>query len=193
MMSAMAYLYTLNDPKTDEVRYVGWTLQKPNDRLSRHLRDAIKLNRNYYSARWIRSLIASGTGPIMHIVARLEAGDAPGTEIRYIAALRAAGARLVNTTDGGAGSLGCFPNEETRARLSKAKLGKPHSPEHRAHLAAALSNNRPAAKLTRKQVDEIRIRRILGEKGVVLAREFMVSHANISMIYHGKTWRPEVT
>lgn len=84
--------------------------------------------------------------------------EAIADEIRWIKTLREAGMRLVNLTDGGDGTSGWIPSQETREKLSAANKGRvitpewrekmskahkerPHSEQHRANLAAA--NARP--------------------------------------------------
>ena len=138
--TSTAYLYTLADPRTGEVRYVGWT-GDPKKRLRAHLteaRDTASWRGRNYKSNWIRSLIRLGIKPSFRVVALLEADEARWAEIKYIASLRMHGARLVNTTDGGEGMRGYKPSEETRRRLSEAQRGKHHTPESKAKLSAAL-------------------------------------------------------
>lgn len=42
-----------------------------------------------------------------------------------------------NATEGGQGTVGFVPSDETRQKLSAVRLGKPKSPEHRAAISAA--------------------------------------------------------
>ena len=49
----------------------------------------------------------------------------------------------------------------------------------------------PKSKLTRKKVDEIRVRYSRGVKGTVLSKEFRVSASTISAITRGITWKDE--
>lgn len=134
-----ACLYVLLDPRTDEVRYVGWTSKHPRERLRRHVSDA-RAGKKNYRYHWLRSLLAESQRPIMRVVAWVECAAAPAAEQRLIAALRARGTRLVNGTDGGEGMLGYVPNQETRAKLSAAGKGRklaPRTSEHRARLSEA--------------------------------------------------------
>lgn len=50
---------------------------------------------------------------------------------------------LVNMTDGGDGSLGLIPNEETREKLSKAKKDIPLSKEHKQKIGNANKGKNP--------------------------------------------------
>jgi hypothetical protein len=58
-------------------------------------------------------------------------------EIRMIAALRNAGVKLVNRTDGGEGASGLKHSDETRAKMSAAKTGRIVSDETIAKMSAA--------------------------------------------------------
>ena len=49
-------VYTLTDPTTNEVRYVGVTIQSLNQRLSQHI-NAAKNNECRHVCKWIRTLI----------------------------------------------------------------------------------------------------------------------------------------
>jgi len=68
-------------------------------------------------------------------------------EIEWIRTLRLFGVKLTNMTDGGEGASGCFPTEETRAKLSaaskghKRRLGSKQSEAARAKNAAAQMGN----------------------------------------------------
>ena len=149
-----ASLYTLSDPRTGEVRYVGWTVRKPSIRLSAHMSDA-RRGIPDYRCRWIRVLLAGGVRPTLSVLALVEEADGAMIEKRAIAAFRARAARLVNATDGGEGAWGWKPSPETLEKMSRgnrgrkpspkaiqaslrARFGKPLSPEHRAKLSLAL-------------------------------------------------------
>lgn len=55
-------------------------------------------------------------------------------EIGLIKCLRRAGVQLVNLTNGGEGTSGLFPTEETRAKLSEGLLTRWSDPEYRAKM-----------------------------------------------------------
>jgi hypothetical protein len=130
-----AILYTLSDPRTGEVRYLGWTARTKRLRFKDHIHDA-RRGRKDYRSRWIASLLRAGVKPTMRTVVILQASDAPALEIGYISILRARGVRLTNTTDGGEGVLGWVPSAETRAAISRANKGRPPSAACRAASSA---------------------------------------------------------
>lgn len=152
----IARLYTLADPRTDEVRYVGWTSSAPGARLSGHL-TAARLDRKNHRCAWIRSLMVNGYKPSMRVLAFLESEDAPIYEMAYIEALRSTGTRLVNATDGGDGATGYVPTAEHRAAISRAGLGRKHTPEARAAISAA--------KLGKERSPETRLKISLAKMG----------------------------
>ena len=62
----MFYLYTLKDPETSDIRYVGYS-KRPKSRLWEHIRDAkkgVKTHKSY----WISNLLSKSLKPILDIV-----------------------------------------------------------------------------------------------------------------------------
>jgi len=55
----MAFVYTLNDPTTDQVRYVGKTIQKINERLNQHFHNKNGKLKDHRS-NWVNSLKLMG-------------------------------------------------------------------------------------------------------------------------------------
>jgi predicted Fe-S protein YdhL (DUF1289 family) len=107
-------IYTLKNPRTDEVRYVGWTKRTPAKRLRNHLMESVNGPRTYKN-RWLFSLLSIGLRPVIETV---ESGSGDGwaeAEKRWIARFKAAGARLTNATDGGDGTAGRVRTAEERA------------------------------------------------------------------------------
>lgn len=97
------FIYVLKCPSSGEIRYVGKT-DNPKRRLNRHIRDSARGSSDYRS-RWIRTLLASGSKPIMEIVRTLEPHeDWQEAEIAEIKIHRERGCRLTNCTDGGDGA-----------------------------------------------------------------------------------------
>lgn len=118
-------IYVLIDPRSNEVRYVGWS-SDVRARFGAHLREAKRART--HKERWIAGLLAAGLRPICEVV---ETGLGEGwadAERRQIADYRAAGARLTNATDGGDGISGYRATPEYRARLSAMRKGRPASP-----------------------------------------------------------------
>jgi hypothetical protein len=125
-------IYSLSDPRTGEVRYVGKS-SEPDKRYLCHLsagrgKPEASYRNQTHCARWIRGLLAAGVVPVM---ATLEVVDSdwPAAEKKWIADFRARGYSLTNDTDGGEGTEGYTPGTETRELMAAAKRGRKQSPE----------------------------------------------------------------
>lgn len=135
-MTRIVFIYGLVDPVTDDVRYVGKSVD-PLSRFAQHLRDQTATRRG----RWIRSLLAQDLRPGLMLL-EVVTGDWQVAERQWIAAYRAAGGDITNHTDGGDGISGL--DAEARARLSAIMTQRLADPEVRARIftperAAAIS------------------------------------------------------
>lgn len=134
-------IYTLKDPRSEEIRYVGFTKRDPAVRMRYHLRDT----GTTYRHRWINSLLAVGVSPVMQLVHR---GDGPGwqeAERAWISFFRNFGCRLVNSTEGGEGLVGWGTKEQRSARRAKGVAST--TPEQRSEAARkGFANRSPEAK-----------------------------------------------
>lgn len=122
----------------DRLFYIGQTITSVQVRLSRHL-SASNLKQQTRSAQWIRSLRDQGvTLSIRPIVCASNQEELDRLEIEWIKNARASGLDLMNTSDGGSGTIwGAKRSDITRARLSAWRIGKPLSAETRAKMSAA--------------------------------------------------------
>jgi hypothetical protein len=142
-----ARIYTLSDPRTLEVRYVGMTTKTLEARLKGHLRNYP--HEKNHRARWIRSLQDVGLIPVIVEIDAVPVDLYAEAERRWIAFYHTQGARLVNATDGGEGTPGFKMSPEARKKISEAKkkvpqlhllayhVGVPHSEETRERLRQA--------------------------------------------------------
>lgn len=129
------FIYTLNDPITGLVRYVGKT-KNVSHRFRNHLYRA-RQGRNHRVC-WIRSLLAQGLKPVFVIVDEVSEIEWPSWEVAYIEFFRECGCDLVNANQGGEG--GICPSEETRRKMSRAHLGKRQSEATRLKIGLASAN-----------------------------------------------------
>ncbi len=122
------YTYTLNEPDTNEVRYVGKT-DKPKERLQAHLRPS-SLRARTYKNHWIKSLMQRGLRPTMTVVtAHPTDALAALEEIRLIKYYMSLGCSLTNGTRGGDGISAESWTADMRAAARKRVLGQKRSAE----------------------------------------------------------------
>jgi predicted GIY-YIG superfamily endonuclease len=115
-------VYTLADPRTNIVRYVGYTGKKLEARLKTHLNDRERNHRTF----WISSLRADGLLPKIELIEAFESKEEALEAERYWIAIckYQFGFDLVNGTDGGE----CFTlSEAARKKLSQSHRGKRHT------------------------------------------------------------------
>jgi len=90
---ATAYIYTLNDPRTDEVRYVGRTA-RPQERVNAHITHCLSRNREGPRGLWIRELWAEGLTPYMVIIDEVPYAERWAAENKWAKYYHERGARL---------------------------------------------------------------------------------------------------
>lgn len=113
-------------------------------RAKRH-RSQVLRGEKTHKANWIRQLEKLGLGyGIVVLEKTLLPSDLEDAERRWIAELRAGGAKLTNMTDGGDGTPGraYTVSEETRQKIREANLGSKLTPEQRKRQLAAAEKRR---------------------------------------------------
>jgi len=115
------FIYSLTDPITNEVRYIGKT-NNPKDRYSRHLQKCYleKYDKNTYKSNWIKSLLKIGEKPIMDIIQECDSSTVNELEIYWINKFKIDGYKLTNLSDGG--EFGVDWNGRKHTNLSKDKI-----------------------------------------------------------------------
>lgn len=119
------FIYTLSDPRGNEIRYVGKTVN-PSQRLRGHMGTC---RTNNIKLGWIRSLRALNLKPIMDVVDTTTEELWPLVETKWISHFRSIGCRLVNLSNGGDGGSGHTASEQTRKKMSASQKGKKRSAE----------------------------------------------------------------
>ena len=134
-------IYSLTDPATSLVRYIGFTRKSLEDRLKRHIKESKNTSsRSTHKINWIRQLLARGDLPIISLLENTERYQE--REIHWISICK----DLTNGTVGGDGRTGPLPesakiklrkinagktvSEITRKKLSDAHRGRSKSPAH---------------------------------------------------------------
>lgn len=117
-------IYSLNDPITDEVRYIGKTVSLLSKRLSSHYKDK-KIS---YKTHWINSLKEKGLKPIIKLVEFCDETNWQEREKYWIGYYREI-TRLTNYLDGGQGQQKGYKHtpeaiEKIREASKKQSKGK---------------------------------------------------------------------
>jgi hypothetical protein len=118
------YIYSLKDPETNEIRYIGKTTNI-NTRLKAHITRS--RHNKYHSARWVQSVLKRGLRPIIELVEECTEENWIEREKHWIAYYRER-FDLTNVLEGGEGGFiisraGCKWTDEQREKNRKARLG----------------------------------------------------------------------
>jgi len=153
---SMWHIYTLAEPESNTVRYVGKTSTSLIKRLQSHKSEAFRKTEGgkwystYHRAAWLRAIYSRGLIPVIQSV-ESGTGDWQAAERHWIAHFKGVGADLVNGTDGGEGLVGVVTTQQTRRLRSESS--KAHwaalSPEERKQQSAHLHT--PEAKNLRTE------------------------------------------
>ena len=111
-------IYTLEDPITNEIRYIGKTTDNLKKRLTGHIYTSKKVKN--HRCNWIKSIIDKGKLPIITFLDSCSWDNSQNLEIYWIAQFRAWGFNLVNATDGGEGNLGLKMSDKVRQKLTES-------------------------------------------------------------------------
>jgi group I intron endonuclease len=114
----MNKIYTLKDPFTQEVRYVGKTKNDLIKRLYEHCTER-NLIKNSHKNNWIKKLKKQDTRPIIELIELTE--NWKEREAYWIKYFRDKGINLTNETDGGDGCIGIKRSQEYIEKLINIK------------------------------------------------------------------------
>jgi len=115
------FIYSLNEPESDIVRYIGFTGKSLEHRFNQHIRE----KENYRRCKWISSLKKKDLLPSINLIDSCDSlEEVKQKEIHYIKLFKSFGAILVNGTNGGdLGNTGIKFSEESRKKMSRSRLG----------------------------------------------------------------------
>ena len=136
------FIYCLKDPITDELRYIGKSLN-PKRRFTQHLWEAsrgIKTHKN----NWIRKIISSGNVPVIEILEECDESNWAYRERYWIDFFSNV---LTNATPGGDGVL--FHTDETRKKISLKSQGRVVSESAREKIRIKLTGIKRSAETNR--------------------------------------------
>ena len=152
----LAFIYTLRDPESGRIRYVGKTVATKT-RLNRHIFDARKGTTDHRS-QWIRSMLARNLRPLLVVEDMIEEKFWPMTEAAYIIFFRELGFDLVNTSNGGDTGpdlTGRKLSARTCEKIRLSKLG-PRNPNFGKVFSASYRKKLGASRRGRKDSEEVR-------------------------------------
>lgn len=123
------FIYTLSDPTTDEIRYVG-KANEPRKRLNDHIKESKSTSSTSHKNSWIRSLLSKGQQPVMEIIDDVPKLEWEFWEKYWISQLKTWGINLTNISKGGYDNS-YKRNNETKNKIRISKIGKKLPDEHK--------------------------------------------------------------
>jgi len=117
-IKVQTFIYTLEDPDTNEIKYIGKTVKPLKTRLTNHIYSC-KRETNHRT-NWIKSIIKKGKKPIIKMIDFCSWEKSQELETYWINKFKNEGANLVNLTNGGEGNLGLKLSKERRDKLTLA-------------------------------------------------------------------------
>jgi len=99
-MREFTYIYSLSDPFTGEIRYIG-KANRLGSRLSTHITEAKKNRNSRKKGKWTRSLLEKGVKPLIEIIDKVSVSEWQYWEVYWISQFKAWGFDLLNETEGG--------------------------------------------------------------------------------------------
>lgn len=121
-MDTEAIIYGLIDPLTQQLRYVGRTIQPLAIRLRQHIETSKRKKSMSGKCQWIRSLLRVGVKPEIFEIERVTLKASPEAEGTWIAYFRYIGAALLNEQSHNVGGSRSYVVDWTEERI--ARLGK---------------------------------------------------------------------
>jgi hypothetical protein len=137
-------IYALVDPRTDEIRYIGFTSQSLDVRLNAHIRRARTKSR-LWVCNWMRQLLAENLTPKIQLLESVS-GNWQERESYWITEGHRLEWPITNLTLGGEGTLGHKHTLESRRKMSESQKGK-ISPWRGKHLSDEHKRKLSIAKL----------------------------------------------
>lgn len=117
------YIYTLSDPISNEIKYIGKT-KNLKDRLYRHLSN-YSLKESWTSKnKWLLNLKNNGLKPIMKVLDIGDENNIDELEIYWIEQFRQWGIKIKNETKGGDG-FNWTGKKHTQESIEKMKMNHP--------------------------------------------------------------------
>lgn len=178
MKTKISGIYTLSDPETNEIRYVGIS----SDIYSRYKKHCCNKSTNKHLVNWINRLKNNNVVPKLDIIEEInDLNKRQIAEQYYIKKYKNQGCNLINLTDGGEGIQGYKWSEESKKQISESLKGHEVKSETREKLrkAALLQHKNKPHIYTEEQKRKLSESR----KGMKFSEEH---RKNISLAQKGK-------
>jgi hypothetical protein len=176
-MERKIYIYTLTDPITKSVKYVGKT-KDLKCRFKKHINESKR--KRTYKEKWIDSLVIKGMLPIMDILDIVNELEWSFYEMYWISQMKTWGFELTNGTSGGEGSDGFKGKKHSNETKEKCRIANLKS---KRTILVGEKNGR--CKLTDIQVEEIKNKVYLGIKKELIALEYNINKKYINQLLNG--------
>lgn len=124
-MNEHVTIYSLSDPFTLEVRYVGVTTQKVQLRFQDHIYES-KVGGKTHKCTWIRKVLRQNATPLLEVVDHVPLAEWEFWEQHWISQFKQWGFDLTNSTSGGRstlGRLGWKHTSNTKERIRERNSG----------------------------------------------------------------------
>lgn len=147
-------IYTLSNPDTNEIRYVGKTVSKLEYRLALHISEAKKDVNKSHKNSWIISLLKQGLKPVIELLDEISYNrDWEWLEQYWISQMKSWNFNLINMTDGGDGNKNQKFSKETIEKRKLKIIGIPRS----SYVRIKISNSHKGKKLSESTKEKLRI------------------------------------
>jgi hypothetical protein len=129
------YIYTLKDPITNEIRYIG-KANDPNKRILDHIKECKSSNKSH-KISWVKSLLEKNLKPIVEILDEVSSEEWERCEQYWISQFKSWGFNLTNISKGGYDNS-YKRNDVTKNKMRKSKLGTKLSKSQRDKISESI-------------------------------------------------------
>ncbi len=164
----MVSIYSLSDPRSGAVRYIGKTNNNLTTRLTGHIKDVKRCS--HKNAQWINGLLKHGLKPIIDLVDTVPEENWQEEESFYINYFKYLGFNLLNMTDGGESGTGRVLKDDPYFFRKQLK----DNPEWEEKRKTACSNYHLGSRRTKEQIEATR-QKNFGRKMSLNHKEFLIS------------------
>lgn len=158
-MGKIVYIYSLSEPETGQVRYIGKSLDY-SKRFREHLSESNK--KKGHKNNWIKSLLKKNLKPTLEIVDEVCENEWQYWEQYWISQFKAWGFNLTNSTEGGESGPALFGDKnpsfgkkrpgETILKIQNTFLNKSESEKQNLKKSISIKNSKPIAQYSKNMI-----------------------------------------